>query len=243
MPNSADRDSDDDHGNRSWHQGAGASTTWDGNRRAEWTRIATRAVSRCACRARAPNPFIAKCFGFPSSAWARQTYLLSERTLERASDGAPGPAIRAADFTGQRVGDRSGAAVHVFSSLSFPVLDRKVLRRSSSVRKASRLPRELMTIAFCVPWDGFLFGRRSVYPTRSRVLPSRWDHVNQMGVERQWRLASTDGVRHPDEIVESLDPAGIIVRIAPSLQGRQIREGGHRGGGKRLTNSIPDLTH
>jgi hypothetical protein len=36
--------------------------------------------------------------------------------LERASDGAPGPAIGATDFTGQRVGDRPGAAVHVISS-------------------------------------------------------------------------------------------------------------------------------
>jgi hypothetical protein len=123
-----------------------------------------------------------------------------------------------------------------------PSLDRKVLRRSSSVRKASRRPRALMTIALCVPWDGFLFGRRRVYPTRSRVLPSRWDHGNQMGVERQWRLASTDGVHHPDETVESLDPAGIIVRIAPSFQGRQIREGGHRGGSKRLTNRLPNLS-
>jgi hypothetical protein len=86
------------------------------NGRAEWTCIATRAVSRCACREQVPNPFVAKCFGFPSSAWARQIYLLSERTLERASDGAPGPAIGAADCTGQRVGDRPGAAVHVFSS-------------------------------------------------------------------------------------------------------------------------------
>jgi hypothetical protein len=83
---------------------------------AERTRIATRAVSRCACRAQVPNPFVAKCVGFPSSAWARQIYLPSERTLERASDGAPGPAIGAADFTGPRVGDRTGAAVHVFSS-------------------------------------------------------------------------------------------------------------------------------
>jgi hypothetical protein len=83
--------------------------------RAEWTCIATRAVSRCACREQVPNPFVAKCFGFPSSAWARQIYLLSERTLERASDGAAGPAIGAAGFTGQRVGDRSGAAA-VFSS-------------------------------------------------------------------------------------------------------------------------------
>jgi hypothetical protein len=83
---------------------------------AEWTCIATRAVSRCAYRAQVPNPFVAKCFGFPSSAWARQIYLLSERPLERASDGAAGPAIGAADFTGQRVGDRPGAAVHVFSS-------------------------------------------------------------------------------------------------------------------------------
>jgi hypothetical protein len=57
---------------------------------AEWTCIATRAVSRCACRAQVPNPFVAKCFGFPDGAWARQIYLLSERTLERASDGAPG---------------------------------------------------------------------------------------------------------------------------------------------------------
>jgi DNA-directed RNA polymerase specialized sigma24 family protein len=87
---------------------------------AEWTCIATRAVFRCACRAQVPNPFVAKCFGFPSSAWARQIYLLSERTLERASDGAPGPAIGAADFTGQRVGDRPGAAVHVFSSCCPP---------------------------------------------------------------------------------------------------------------------------
>jgi hypothetical protein len=51
--------------------------------KAEWTRIATRAVSRCACRAQVPNPFVVKCFGFPSSAWARQIYLLSER--ERSS--------------------------------------------------------------------------------------------------------------------------------------------------------------
>jgi hypothetical protein len=63
---------------------------------AEWTCTATRAVFRGACRAQVPNPFVAKCFGFPSSAWARQIYLLSERPLERASDGAAGP------------GDRSG---------------------------------------------------------------------------------------------------------------------------------------
>ena len=84
--------------------------------RAEWTRIATRAVSLCACRAQVPNPFVAKCFGFPSSAWARQIYLLSERTSERATDGAQGPAIGAADFTGQRVGDRRGLRCR-----SFPV--------------------------------------------------------------------------------------------------------------------------
>jgi hypothetical protein len=81
---------------------------------AEWTCIATRAVSRCAGRERIPDSFVAKWFGFPSSAWARQIYLLSERTLERASDGAPGPATGAAGFTGRRVGDRPGAAVHVF---------------------------------------------------------------------------------------------------------------------------------
>jgi hypothetical protein len=63
-----------------------------------------------------PNPFVGKCFGFPSSAWARHIYLLPERTFEPASGGAPGPAIGAADFTGQRVGDRPGAAAHVFSS-------------------------------------------------------------------------------------------------------------------------------
>jgi hypothetical protein len=83
---------------------------------AEWTCIATRAVFRCACREQVPNPFVAKCFRFRSSAWARQIYLLAERTLKRASDGAAGPAIGAADFTRQRAGDRPGAAVRVFSS-------------------------------------------------------------------------------------------------------------------------------
>ena len=80
---------------------------------AEWTCIATRAVSRCAGRAQIPNPFVAKWFGFPSSAWARQIYLLPGSTLEPASDGAPGPAVGAADFSGRRVVVRSGAAMHV----------------------------------------------------------------------------------------------------------------------------------
>jgi hypothetical protein len=78
---------------------------------------ASRAVSRCAG---AQIPLVTKCFGFPSSSWARQRYRLPERTLEPDSNGAPGPAIGAADFTGQRVGHRPGAAVHVFSSCCPP---------------------------------------------------------------------------------------------------------------------------
>jgi hypothetical protein len=78
-----------------------------------------RNASRLPVCVSVPNPFVAKCFGFPSSAWARHIYLLPERTLEPASDGSPGPAIGAVDFTGQRVGDRPGAAVHVFSSCSY----------------------------------------------------------------------------------------------------------------------------
>jgi hypothetical protein len=75
---------------------------------AEWTCIATRADSWRAGRAQIPNPFVAKWFGFPSSAWARQIYLLPGQTLEPDSDGAPGPAVGVADFTVGRVGDRSG---------------------------------------------------------------------------------------------------------------------------------------
>jgi hypothetical protein len=50
---------------------------------AEWTCIATRAISRYAGLAQIPNPFVVKWFGFQSSAWARQIYLPPER--ERSS--------------------------------------------------------------------------------------------------------------------------------------------------------------
>jgi AhpC/TSA family len=91
---------------------------------AEWTCIATRAVSRCAGHAQIASSFAVRWVGFPSSAWARQIYLLPERTLEPASDGAPGTAVGAADFTRRRVGDRPGAAVHVFSSFRLGKMQR-----------------------------------------------------------------------------------------------------------------------
>jgi hypothetical protein len=121
MPNSADRVSDDDHGIRSWHQGPNGHASQREPSPGPNGHASQREPSpgvRVGHRAQVPNPLVAKCFGFPSSAWARQIDLLSERTLERASDGAPGPAIGAADFTGERVGDRAGAAMHVFSSFS-----------------------------------------------------------------------------------------------------------------------------
>jgi hypothetical protein len=50
---------------------------------AEWTCIATRAASRYARWAQIASPLAALWFGFPSSAWARQIYLLPVR--ERSS--------------------------------------------------------------------------------------------------------------------------------------------------------------
>jgi hypothetical protein len=68
-----------------------------------------------------PNLFVAKCVGYPSDACARQICLLPERKLEPASDGAPGSADGAADFTRRRVCDRPVAAVHAFSSYPLDV--------------------------------------------------------------------------------------------------------------------------
>ncbi len=87
--------------------------------RAERTCIATPTVSRWVDEAHLPNPFAAKWFGTPGSAWARRIYLPRRRMLELGSDSALGPvAVVAAVVTRGRVGDRSGAAMRVFLSPS-----------------------------------------------------------------------------------------------------------------------------
>jgi hypothetical protein len=70
--------------------------------RERWSRLRTARRGR---RSERPT--------FPDHEWVTDRGLRC-CLFQLASDGAPGPAIGAADFTGQRVGDRPGAAVHVF---------------------------------------------------------------------------------------------------------------------------------
>jgi hypothetical protein len=88
--------------------------------KAEWRCIATRAASRYARWAQIASPLAALWFGFPSSAWARQIYLPSKKTLYSASDGAAGQrSERPALPDDERVTDRGLRCVYLGRNACF----------------------------------------------------------------------------------------------------------------------------